>query len=225
MNIARLHSQIRNNRILKTEFQKQAARNTQIQTSQTRQPKDSVEITRSGRRSPKRIKDRDELFTEFGQAFSEKFAGEEQGELSREAEKQAGDQDVRPYLAALSYRRGMEELRQTKPGLSRSELREASIEDPELSKTLAVVDKAAAFLNSEKRMEEARERQQTQNRVREIYQEMMAENRKSFEQIRQIKMEADNEISEIWKQRYLTQMKSWNDFHKNFLKTLLDGWD
>ena len=211
--------------MLKTEFQKQAARNTQIQTTQTRQPKDSVEITESRRRLPKRVKDRDELFTEFGQAFAEKFVDQEQSDISRQAEKQAGDNDVKPYLAALSYRRGMEEIRQTRPGLSRSELRQASKEDPELSKTLSVVDKAAAFLSNEKRMEEARERQQTQNRGQEIYQEMMAENRKSFEQIRQIKLEADKEISEMWKQRYLTQMKSWNDFHNSFLKTLLDGWD
>ena len=211
--------------MLKTEFQQQAARNTQIQTSQTRQRKDSVEISAPSRRFPKRVKDRDELFAEFGQAFAEKFTTNDQSEIAREADKQAGEKDSRPFLAALSYRRGMEELRQTHPGLSRRELRQASQEDPELSKTLSVVDKAAAFLKSEKLMEEARERQQTQNRIQEIYQEMMAENRKSFEQIRQIKMEADNEISEIWKQQYLHQMKSWNDFHKSFLKTLLDGWD
>ena len=128
--------------MLKTEFQQQAARNTQIQTSQTRQRKDSVEISVPSRRSPKRVKDRDELFAEFGQAFAEKFTTNDQGEIAREADKQAGEKDSRPYLAALSYRRGMEELRQTHPGLSRRELRQASQEDPELSKTLSVVDKA-----------------------------------------------------------------------------------
>lgn len=228
MNISTLQLPQKQNQIPRQQFRESSKTIEQTFDEPSNNPVDGVDIGpqvvgKRGTRKTDKVEQPDQLFAELVEAMFGKLSPEKRDELCREAQLQAQGSDPRPYLAALAYQLGVTELQESCANLSRAEIRKLAHTRPELKKTISLVDKAVSFLKSEKRLVAEQERQQSMNRIKEIYEKMNAENRRAWQEMWQIRQAADKQICEMWHESYLRKLESWNKFQKSFLKVLLDG--
>ena len=140
------------------------------------------------------------------------FTGEEVGELMTETAERSTEsgQEMEPYFAALSFNKARRRVEELMPGASKKEIRAAAAADPksELGRAVAVVDAASKYIRAVKREEAAipdekaakmtAEQRETMNRVWEIHQKMMADMRRSFEEIQKLVRDTNLEIHNMW---------------------------
>ena len=125
-----------------------------------------------------------------------------------------GPDGLEKALALTARREARQHLDRLCPGLPEGQIRLEAASRPNLAAVLKVYDAAGSYLgiepreaqsqhkakptSEEARLQEKRERQQTLNKLREITAQMMAENQKSWAEIRRIQSETHTAVMEIW---------------------------
>ena len=216
------HSQLQQERQVRSDIDKSLTRNARSLGRQTNHQSDLVEIgkrppaVKAGvlpRRAPEgRLGSKDELLTGLSESVLNCFTGEEIGELMTEAAERSTEsgQDMEPYFAALSFNKARRRIEELMPGASKKEIRAAAAADPksELGRAVAVVDAASKYIRAVKREEAAipdekaakmtAEQRETMNRVWETHQKMAADMRRSFEEIQKLVRDTNLEIHNMW---------------------------
>ena len=217
------HSQrIQQERQVSSDIDKSLTRNARSLGRQTNHQSDLVEIgkrppaVKAGvlpRRAPEgRLGSKDELLTGLSESVMNCFSGEEIGELMTEAAERSTEsgQEMEPYFAALSFNKARRRIEELMPGASKKEIRAAAAADPKpgLGRAVAVVDAASKYFQAVKREEAAipdekaakmtAEQRETMNRVWEIHQKIMADMRRSFEEIQKLVRDTNLEVHNMW---------------------------
>ena len=189
------HSQrIQQERQVSSDIDKSLTRNARSLGRQTNHQSDLVEI---GKRPavkagvlPRRVPgghlgSKDELLTGLSESVMNCFTGEEIGELMTETAERSREsgQEMEPYFAALSFNKARRRVEELIPGAS---------------KYIRAVKREEATIPDEKAAKMTAEQRETMNRVWEIHQKIMADMRRSFEEIQKLVRDTNLEVHNMW---------------------------
>ena len=189
------HSQLQQARQVRSDIDKSLTRNARSLGRQTNHQSDLVEIgkrppaVKAGvlpRRAPEgRLGSKDELLTGLSESVMNCFTGEEIGELMTETAERSREsgQEMEPYFAALSFNKARRRVEELIPGAS---------------KYIRAVKREEATIPDEKAAKMTAEQRETMNRVWEIHQKMVADMRRSFEEIQKLVRDTNLEIHNMW---------------------------
>ena len=189
------HSQLQQERQVRSDIDKSLTRNARSLGRQTNHQSDLVEIgkrppaVKAGvlpRRAPEgRLGSKDELLTGLSESVMNCFTGEEIGELMTETAERSREsgQEMEPYFAALSFNKARRRVEELIPGAS---------------KYIRAVKREEATIPDEKAAKMTAEQRETMNRVWEIHQKMVADMRRSFEEIQKLVRDTNLEIHNMW---------------------------
>lgn len=189
-----------------------------------------------------------ELAQTMMQDFKDTVPHEERVQYFLQAQKWAGGNDIEPYLGSLIQNQMAKKLARMRPELSLKELRKAAKNDPELAKTLKLLDSARNYLRSVRKEEvavrnekaaaeqedharkiaEIRQKRLTEAheamlQISKIYNQMNADSAKAAAEIHQTNLATHQAIVDMMQKSYMNRLASSQQQHAEMIKLITEA--